>query len=189
MTASRLEGFSDGVIAIIITIMVLEIRPPHEATLAALRAMQPTILAYILSFVFIAIYWNNHHYLLHATKAITGGVLWANMHLLFWLSLMPFVTAWVGNAHEHTTPAAAYGVVALMSGVAYSILVVMIMKANPESAVVRAIGNDVKGKLSIALYALGVALAFVSPWLAYATYALVSASWFIPDRRLEQVER
>ena len=158
-------------------------------TLAALRAMQPTILAYILSFVFVAIYWNNHHYLLHATKTVTGGVLWANMHLLFWLSLMPFVTAWVGNAHEHATPAAAYGVVALMSAVAYTILVVMILKANPGSAVVRAIGNDVKGKLSIALYMLGVALAFVAPWLAYATYALVSAIWFIPDRRLEQVER
>jgi len=189
MSASRLEGFSDGVIAIIITIMVLEIRPPHEPTLAALRAMQPTILAYILSFVFVAIYWNNHHYLLHATKAVTGGVLWANMHLLFWLSLTPFVTAWVGNAHEHATPAAAYGVVALMSAVAYFILVVVILKANPGSAVVRAIGNDVKGKLSIGLYMLGVALAFAAPWLAYATYALVSAIWFIPDRRLEQVER
>src|SRR3954447_1075705 len=189
MRASRLEGFSDGVIAIIITIMVLEIRPPRDATLEALRALQPTILAYILSFVFLAIYWNNHHNLLHATTSITGGVMWANMHLLFWLSLIPFVTAWIGQAHEQATPAALYGVVALMSAVAYSLLVVVILKANPESAMVRAIGNDTKGKVSIALYGLGIALALVAPWLAYTTYALVSASWLIPDRRLEPLAR
>jgi uncharacterized membrane protein len=189
MSATRLEAFSDGVIAIIITIMVLEIRPPHEATFAALRSVQPTILAYILSFVFVAIYWNNHHNLLHATRAISGGVMWANMHLLFWLSLIPFVTAWVGESYEHTAPAAVYGLIALMSGVAYSILVVTILKANPGSAVARAIGGDAKGRISIVLYALGMALAFVEPLLSYATYALVSAIWLIPDRRLAHVER
>jgi TMEM175 potassium channel family protein len=189
MSASRLEAFSDGVIAIIITIMVLEIRPPHEATFAALRSVQPTILAYILSFVFIAIYWNNHHNLLHATKSISGSVMWANMHLLFWLSLVPFVTAWVGEAHDNTAPASVYGLVALMSGVAYSILVVTILKANPGSDVVRAIGSDAKGRISVLLYALGMALAFVQPWLAYAAYGLVSAIWLVPDRRLAHVER
>ena len=189
MTASRLGGFSDGVIAIVITIMVLEIRPPHNATLDALRALQPTILAYLLSFVFLAIYWNNHHHLLHATKSITGGVMWANMHLLFWLSLVPFVTAWVGQAHEQATPAAMYGLVALMSAVAYTLLVVVILKANPGSAMVRLGGNDTKAKLSIALYVLGVALALVAPWLAYTTYLLVSVIWFIPDRRLEPLAR
>jgi TMEM175 potassium channel family protein len=189
MSSSRLEGFSDGVMAIIITIMVLEIRPPQDATFAALRSVQPTILAYVLSFVLVGIYWNNHHLLLHATKVVTGGVMWANMHLLFWLSLTPFVTAWVGQAHEHVAPAAVYGLVALMSAVAYTMLVLTIMKANPGSAVVRAIGSDAKGRISIVLWSIGVALAFVQPLLAYAAYALVAAIWLIPDRRLAQIER
>ena len=188
MPTSRLEAFSDGVMAIIITIMVLEIHPPEQATLAALRALQPTVLAYLLSFVIIAIYWNNHHALLRATRVIDGRVMWANMHLLFWLSLVPVVTAWVGEAHEQSLPAAAYGFVSLMSGIAYMILVLSIIRANPGSAIVQAIGDDAKGKVSVALFGTGIVLDFVGPWLAYACYALVSALWFIPDRRLDSIE-
>lgn len=186
MNTSRLEAFSDGVIAIIVTIMVLEIRPPEEPTLHALRALTPVILAYVLSFVFVGIYWVNHHHLLKSTERISGPVMWANMLLLFWLSLTPFVTAWVGQEHNRAWPAAAYGIVAFMCAISYSILVIAILAANPDSVIVRAIGADVKGKVSLAIYALAIALAFVSPWLAYACFVIVAIIWFIPDRRLER---
>jgi uncharacterized membrane protein len=184
ISASRLEAFSDGVLAIIITIMVLELRPPEEPAFHALRAMLPVFLAYALSFVMVAIYWNNHHHLLRATESISGAVMWANKHLLFWLSLVPFATAWVGRQHSHSWPAALYGMVAFMCATAYSILVIAIERANPGSAVVRAIGRDRKGNASLAVYAAGLLLAFVTPWLGYAAYVAVAGIWFIPDRRL-----
>ena len=188
MTPSRLEAFSDGVLAIIVTIMVLELRPPEEATLDALRPLLPVFLAYALSFQFIAVYWNNHHHLLRATERINGRVMWSNMLLLFWLSLTPFATAWVGEEHTHAWPAATWGAVALLCGASYTVLTFSIIAANPDSAVVRAIGSDNKGKLSVALYAAGIALAFVEPWLSYAIYVLVACMWFIPDRRLANLE-
>jgi uncharacterized membrane protein len=188
MRASRLEAFSDGVLAIIITIMVLELRPPDEPTFAALRAMLPVFLAYALSFVMIGIYWNNHHHLLRATESISGAVMWANMHLLFWLSLVPFATAWVGREHSHSWPAALYGAIAFLCAVAYTMLVIAITRANPGSAVVRAIGADRKGYASLALYAAGTLLASVNPWFGYAAYVAVAAIWFIPDRRLSSIE-
>ena len=184
ISASRLEAFSDGVLAIIITIMVLELRPPDDPTFHALRAMLPVFLAYALSFVMVAIYWNNHHHLLRATRSIGGAVMWANMHLLFWLSLIPFATAWVGRQHAYAWPAAIYGGVAFMCAIAYSILVIAIEAANPGSEVVRAIGSDRKGRISLVLYACGAPLAFVTPWLGYAAYLAVATIWFIPDRRL-----
>ena len=181
---ARLEAFSDGVLAIIVTIMVLEIRPPEEPTWAGLRPLIPILLAYVLSFVFIGIYWNNHHHLLRATIRIDGTVMWANLHLLFWLSLIPVGTAWIGKAHTHPLPAALWGVIALMAGVAYTILVLSIRAIDDNAGIAVAIGGDVKGKVSILMYAVGSALAFVDPWFAYAAFALVSVMWFIPDRRL-----
>ena len=186
-STSRLEAFSDGVMAIILTIMVLEIRPPHEPTLESLRPLVPILLSYVLSFTVIGIYWNNHHQLLRATRNISGGVMWANLHLLFWLSMLPFGTAWIGEEHAHSWPAATYGAISLMAAIAYSILVMTILANNKGAGIERAIGSDFKGKLSIGIYACGVVLAFVSPWLAYAAYALVSITWFVPDRRLERV--
>jgi uncharacterized membrane protein len=185
MSAARLEAFSDAVVAISITIMVLELRPPAAPALRALRPRLPVALAHALSFTFLATYWNNHHHLLRAADGISGPVMWANMHLLFWLSLVPFATAWVGQAPRHAGPAAVYGAVAFLSGAAYSLLVAAIEAANPGSRVARAVGADRKGKLSLALDAAGALLAFATPWLAYAAYVLVSAIWFIPDRRLE----
>jgi uncharacterized membrane protein len=184
MSPARLEAFSDGVLAVIITIMVLELRPPAGDTLAALTGLIPGLLIYVLSFAFIAMYWNNHHHLLHATRRISGGVMWANLHLLFWLSLVPVVTAWVGPHPRSLGPAVAYGVIGFLAGVAYYLLTLTIRAANKDTRINELLGRDVKGKLSVGIYTLGIALAFIQPLLAYGAYALVSIMWFIPDRRL-----
>jgi uncharacterized membrane protein len=181
----RLEAFSDGVMAVIITIMAFELRAPHGFTLAALGDQVPRVLIYLLSFTYIGIYWNNHHHLLRRTERISGTVMWANLHLLFWLSLMPVLTEWVGTFYAHAEPAASYGVVALATAVAYWILVRVIIRANsPDSLVSRSIGSDTKGVVSIVIYAAAVALAFVTPWAAYGLYVLVALIWIVPDRRL-----
>ena len=181
----RLEAFSDGVLAVIITIMVLELGAPHGASWADLRAKLPNFLIYILSFVFVGIYWNNHHHLLRAARHISGGVMWANLHLLFWLSLIPVATAWVADFYDHRLPAATYGLVAVGAALAFLLLVQAIIRADGrDSAVAAAIGSDVKGRGSLAIYVAGTALAFVSPWIAYVLYAAVAVIWLIPDRRL-----
>ena len=186
MSTGRLEAFSDGVIAIIITIMVLELKVPAGGTLMALRPLLPTFLTYAMSFVFVGIYWNNHHHLLHATTRINGGVLWANLHLLFWLSLTPFVTGWMGENHFQPLPVAVYGVVLLMSAIAYFILVRSIYAAEgPGSKLQAALGSDLKGKISGVVYLVAIPLAFVTCWLALGLYVLVAIMWFIPDRRIE----
>jgi uncharacterized membrane protein len=188
MKKSRLEAFSDGVLAIIITIMVLELKVPHQPTLAALAPLWPTILSYILSYVFIGIYWNNHHHLWQVVERVTGAVLWANLHLLFWLSLVPFVTAWMGENHFAAAPVAAYGLVLLGSGCAYYILTRVLLASHaPDSLLARALGRDFKGRISLALYALAIAVAFVLPWLAGLLYAAVAIIWLVPDRRIERV--
>jgi uncharacterized membrane protein len=188
MTKGRLEAFTDGVIAIIITILVLEFRPPHGDDLAALRPLIPTALSYVLSFVFVAIYWNNHHHLLHAARHVDGRVLWANIHLLFWLSLTPFATAWMGDSHFATLPVAVYGVVLFMQAVAFTILVrSLIARHGPQSTIARAIGSDRKGRLSLALYASAVPLAFANRWVAFAIYVMVALIWLVPDKRIERV--
>ena len=188
MTKGRLEAFTDGVIAIIITILVLEFRPPHGTDLEALRPLIPTALSYVLSFVFVAIYWNNHHHLLHAARHVDGRVLWANVHLLFWLSLTPFATAWMGDSHFATLPIAAYGIVLFMSAVAFTILVrSLIARHGPQSAIARAIGADRKGWISLVFYGVAVPLAFVNRWLAIGLYVTVALIWLIPDRRIERV--
>jgi len=188
MTKGRLEAFSDGVIAILITIMVLELKVPHGTDWQALRPMLPTFLSYLLSFVFLGIYWNNHHHLLHATEKVSGGTLWANMHLLFWLSLVPFVTAWMGEHPRAAAPAAAYGVVLLCSAIAFTILVrVLLRHHGPESRLARAIGSDAKGYLSLALYLAAIPLAFVHVYAADAIYVAVALIWLVPDRRIERV--
>src|SRR5579872_936887 len=184
MSPARLEAFSDGVLAVIITIMVLELRPPPGDTLAALKTLIPGLLIYVLSFTLIGTYWNNHHHLLRATRRINGGVMWANLHLLFWLSLVPVVTAWVGKYSHSRWPAVAYGVVGLLAGVAYYLLTRTILAVNQDTRITEQLGRDTKGKLSLALYALGIVLAFIEPLLAFGAYALVAIMWFIPDRRL-----
>jgi uncharacterized membrane protein len=185
MTKSRLEAFSDGVVAIIITIMVLELKMPAGGDLAALRPMLPTFLTYAMSYVFVGIYWNNHHHLLHATTRIDGAVLWANLHLLFWLSLTPFVTGWMGANHFEPLPVAVYGLVLLLSAIAYYILVRTIIRAEgPHSRVAAAVGNDRKGKISAVLYAFAIPLAFVRCWLALSLYVFVALMWLVPDRRM-----
>ena len=187
MDKGRLEAFSDGVIAIIITIMVLELRPPHEPELAAMRPLVPIFLSYVLSFVILGIYWNNHHHMLHVTHRVTGPILWANLHLLFWLSLVPFVTAWMGENHLASIPTAVYGLVVLMAGFAYLILQRQILRAEgPHSVLAVAVGGDLKGKLSPALYLLAIGAAFVHPWLADAIYVATALMWLIPDRRIER---
>jgi uncharacterized membrane protein len=187
MTKVRLEAFSDGVIAILITIMVLELHIPHEATWSVLGPLVPVFLTYVLSYVFLGIYWNNHHHMLHACDRINGRVLWANLHLLFWLSLIPFVTGWMGQNHFTPIPSAAYGIVMLFAGVAYYILAHALVAAQgPDSRLAQAIGRDRKGKLSVVLWAIGVGLAFVNPWLAVAVYVGVAMMWLVPDRRIEQ---
>jgi uncharacterized membrane protein len=186
MNKNRLEAFSDGVIAIIITIMVLELKVPHGTDFAALRPTLPTLLCYILSFLYVGIYWNNHHHLLHAIHSVNGAILWANQHLLFWLSLQPFVTAWVGQNPGARLPCALYGVVLFMAGAAYRLLVIAIIRhEGKDSKIARAVGRDFKGMISVLLYIVGVALAFASAWPAYAVYAGVALIWLIPDRRFE----
>ena len=188
MTKNRLEAFSDGVLAIIITIMVLELKVPHGDGFAALKPLLPVFLSYVLSFIYVGIYWNNHHHLLHSTRHVSAGILWANLHLLFWLSLFPFATGWMGENHFTPMPTAAYGVVLFMAGVAYSILqLAIIARHGPQSLLAKALGRDVKGKLSVVLYLVAIPLAFANPWLANAIYVLVALWWLIPDRRIERV--
>jgi uncharacterized membrane protein len=189
MTKTRLEAFSDGVIAILITIMVLEMKAPEGAdgaTWSALRPVLPTFLAYVLSFVYVGIYWNNHHHMLQMARRVNGRVLWANLHLLFWLSLVPFVTAWLGNTHFAALPAAGYGVVMLLTAVAYVVLQNTIIALDGEHSPLReAVGRDRKGKLSLALYAAAIPLAFVDPRISVGIYVLVAAMWLTPDQRIE----
>ena len=187
MATDRLKAFTDGVLAIIITIMVLELRVPQDAALISLRPLVPVALSYALSFVYLMIYWNNHHHLLHVTQRVTGGILWANAHLLFWLSLVPFVTAWMGENHFAPVPMAAYGVVLFLSGVAYLILQrTIIASQGPGSVLAAAVGRDTKGKLSALIYALAIPAAFVSPWIAGVLFVGVAAMWLVPDRRIER---
>ncbi len=187
MRTERLMGFSDGVIAIIITIMVLELKVPHGADWEALKNLLPLFLSYVLSFTFIAIYWNNHHHLLHTATRVNGAILWANTHLLFWLSLIPFATAWLGENHVAALPTALYGVALLMPAIAYYVLQTAIVRVNgADSSLAKALGADVKGRISPLLYIIGIALAFVSPWLSIAMYVLVALIWLIPDRRIEK---
>jgi uncharacterized membrane protein len=187
MTRNRLEAFSDGVIAILITIMVLELRPPHGVDLRQLGPLVPRLLSYLLSFVFLAIYWNNHHHLLHAVQRVDGRVLWANIHLLFWLSLVPFVTAWMGEHGAAPLTVAAYGVVLLLAAVAYFLLTRALLRLHPKDSVLaRALGADWKGKASVLAYLAAVALAFVNRWAAVAIYVVVALVWLVPDRRIER---
>jgi uncharacterized membrane protein len=188
MRTSRLEAFSDGVLAIIITIMVLELKVPHGTDREALRPLLPVLLSYVLSFIYVGIYWNNHHHMFHATRKVSGGILWANLHLLFWLSLFPVTTAWVGDSHFKPMPTAVYGFVLLMAGTAYYILQnAIIAHQGSGSVLAKAVGRDWKGKLSIVLYAAAIPLAFVSPWIANGLYVLVALMWLVPDRRIERV--
>jgi len=188
MGKNRLEAFSDGVLAIIITIMVLEMKVPHSDDFAALQPLLPIFLSYVLSFVYIGIYWNNHHHLLHATHRVSGGMLWANLHLLFWLSLFPFVTGWMGENHFASLPTALYGVVLLMASIAYLILQRMIIASEGKSSMLaRAIGKDIKGRLSWLIYAAAIPVAFVNQWLAQIFYVFVALMWLVPDRRIEDV--
>jgi TMEM175 potassium channel family protein len=186
MTKGRLEAFSDGVMAVIITILVLELKIPHGGDWSALQPLLPVFLTYVLSFVFLGIYWTNHHHLLHATERVTGGILWANLHLLFWLSLTPFVTGWMGENHFDSAPTALYGVVLLCAAIAYYILQTSIIRVNgPDSTLARAVGRDLKGKISPVLYAASIPLAFVNEALADAIFVLVALIWLVPDRRIE----
>ena len=187
MGKNRLEAFSDGVLAIIITIMVLEMKVPHGEDMASLRPLLPVFLSYVLSFVYVGIYWNNHHHLLHATHRITGGILWANLHLLFWLSLFPFVTGWMGENHFAPLPTALYGIILLMAALAYTLLQRLIIASEgKDSDLARAIGRDVKGKLSGMIYAASIPSAFITPWLAQACFIVVALMWLVPDRRIEK---
>jgi uncharacterized membrane protein len=187
MGKGRLEAFSDAVLAIIITIMVLELRAPHETDIAALHPVLPVLLSYVLSFVFLGIYWNNHHHMLHCTHRVTGAILWANLHLLFWLSLVPFVTGWMGEHPLASTPTALYGVVLLMAGIAYLILQQQILRTEgPQSVLAAALGRDIKGKLSPLLCALAIGAAFIHPGIAVVLYLLVALMWLVPDRRIER---
>ena len=187
MNKSRLEAFSDGVLAVIITIMVLEMKPPHGASVQALRPVVPAFLSYTLSFVYIAIYWNNHHHLLHATQRVNGATLWANLHLLFWLSVVPFTPAWMDQNHFQAWPVAVYGMVLLMAGLAYFILTQTLLHIHGrDSTLAKSIGSDRKGKVSMAVYAAAIPLAFVKTWIAGACYVIVVVMWLIPDRRIER---
>ena len=187
LTKSRVEAFSDGVIAIIITIMVLELKTPDGFDLAALMSVAHIFLLYVLSFIYVGIYWNNHHHLMHAVSRINGGVLWANLHLLFWLSLVPFTTRWMGESHLATLPVAVYGVSLLMPAIAYYILVRTLIAANGrDSALAHVIGRDAKGVVSALIYALGVGLTFLTVWAGIACYVVVALIWLVPDRRIER---
>jgi uncharacterized membrane protein len=186
MNKTRLEAFSDGVIAILITIMVLELKIPHGATLEALRPVLPVFLTYLLSFVFVGIYWNNHHHMLHMASSINGKILWANLHLLFWLSMVPFATGWMGENHFAPLPTAAYGLLLFLCGVAYTLLqAAIIAHQGAQSRLAAAVGRDLKGKLSAVLFAVAVPFAFASRWVALAIYVSVSLMWLVPDRRIE----
>ena len=188
MAKNRLEAFSDGVIAIIITIMVLDLKVPHETDFAALKPVLPVFLSYVLSFVYVGIYWNNHHHMLNAAERVSGGILWANLHLLFWLSLFPFATGWMGENHLSATPTAAYGFVLLMAAIAYWILQqTIIARHGRDSLLARAVGGDWKGKLSPVLYLASIPLAYVSVWIAAGIYIFVALLWLVPDRRIERV--
>ena len=188
MRKNRLESFSDAVLAIIITIMVLEMKVPHGADIAALNPVLPVFLSYVLSFVYLAIYWNNHHHMLYATQHVTGAILWANLHLLFWLSLFPFVTGWMGENHFASAPIALYGIVLFMAAVAYFILQhAIISSQGPDSLLAKAVGRDLKGKLSPVLYGIAILSAFYKSWIAGSIYVFVALMWLVPDRRIERV--
>ncbi len=188
MSKNRLEAFSDGVLAIIITIMVLELKVPHGTDLASLRPLLPVFLSYVLSFVYVGIYWNNHHHMFQAVRHVDGRVLWANLHLLFWLSLIPFVTGWMGENHFASLPVALYGVVLFSAGSAYYVLTrALVARHGSDSSIANALGNDFKGKASVMAYAVAIALAFFQPWMAGAIYVLVAVWWLIPDRRFERI--
>jgi uncharacterized membrane protein len=188
MTKTRLEAFTDGVIAVIITIMVLEMKVPHGIEPAVLAPLVPVLLTYVLSFIFVGIYWNNHHHMFHAVHQVNGAVLWANLHLLFWLSLVPFVTGWMGENHFETLPVAAYGVVLLCSALAYTVLTRTLLPIHgKDSTFAKALGRDFKGYVSLVIYVVSIALAFVQPWVACAGYVLVAAIWIVPDRRFEKL--
>jgi uncharacterized membrane protein len=187
MHKGRLEAFSDGVIAIIITIMVLELKVPRGDDLAAIRPMLPDFIAYVLSFVFVAIYWNNHHHMLQSVHKVNGAILWANSHLLFWLSLVPVTTAWMGEHEMARWPVALYGVDLLCCAIAYTVLArALVAHHGPDSPIARAMGSDAKGKISLAIYVLAIPLAFVAPWVSYGCYILVAIIWLVPDRRIEK---
>lgn len=188
MDKGRLEAFSDGVIAVIITVMVLEMRAPHSPTLAALCELWPVFLSYVLSFIYVGIYWNNHHHMFKTVEKIDGRVMWANLHLLFWISLFPFVTAWLSENHFAAVPAALYGCVLLMAAIAWPIVAHALIACNgSDGALASAMGSNAKGKLSIALYALAIPLAFRDSWIACAFYVAVALIWLVPDRRMEKV--
>jgi len=187
MGKGRVEAFSDGVIAIIITIMVLELRPPHLASLAELRPLLPSFLGYVLSFIYLGIYWNNHHHMMHAVRAVTGPILWANLHLLFWLSLIPFATAWMGEHPLSTAPVALYGAVLLMNAVAYTLLSILLVRhEGPDSPLARAFRRNLKDRLSPVIYLTGIAAAFVQPVVSLVLYVVVALVWLVPDRRIER---
>jgi len=187
MKTTRLEAFSDGVVAIIITIMVLELKVPHGAEAESLKPLIPHFLSYLMSFVYLGIYWNNHHHMLHTVERATGGILWANLHLLFWLSLVPVATGWVGENILHELPTALYGIVLLMAAIAYFILQYVIIRAQgTSSTLAKAVGKDWKGKASVLLYATAIGIAFVGPWVADAIYVIVAVMWLVPDRRIEK---
>jgi len=182
-----MEAFSDGVIAILITIMVLELRPPHDGSLQSLKPLIPVLLSYIMSFVYLGIYWTNHHHLLQAVEHVNGGVLWANLHLLFWLSLVPFATAWLGETNFARMPVAVYGGVLMAAAIAYFLLVKTLLALHGhDSLLANALGSDFKGKISVVIYAVAIALAFVNSWISCALYVLVAVMWIIPDRRIER---
>ncbi len=188
MEKDRLEAFSDGVIAIIITIMVLELKAPHEGDWHALSELAPEFFSYVLSFIYVGIYWNNHHHLLKAAHRVNGGILWANLHLLFWLSLVPFTTAWIARSHYAAAPVTLYGVVLLLSAIAYWLLQAAIIAEHGEDGVLRkALGRDFKGRLSPVLYATAIVLSFWWPWIAFGIYAVVALMWLVPDRRISSV--
>jgi uncharacterized membrane protein len=187
MGKNRLEAFSDGVLAIIITIMVLEMKVPHGETLDSLKPLIPVFLSYVLSFIYIGIYWNNHHHMMHAVHHVNGTILWTNAHLLFWLSLVPFVTAWMGENHFATWPVALYGMVLLMAAVAYYFLAHCLISVHgKDSAFAKSLGSDRKGKISMVIYVLGICLSFLHAWIGLGLYAFVAATWFIPDKRFEE---
>jgi uncharacterized membrane protein len=187
MTTGRMEAFSDGVLAILITIMVLELGVPHGTDLDALAPLGPVLLSYVLSFTYLGIYWNNHHHLLQATHTVDGRILWANLHLLFWLSLVPFGTAWMGENSFAPIPVAAYGVILLLAAVAYFVLVrAIIAREGSDSVVAQAVGRDVKGLISPLLYAVAIPIALVAPWVSFAIYTVVAVMWFVPDLRIER---